>query len=182
MNVLESLAQMVESAPRTGAAIIWKQVFADLDTVRLPVDYIQWIDAFGGGYFDEYIYLLDPSAAQSYYNLVHAHREQIKTLEYVWSAGEERPEEVLSSGVRLIPWASTDNGEFLYWVSDPKIDPDDWTIVMNEARGDEWLRFRVGAITFLEGALSGSITSDMFWPDFPLVKHRFILLSQLGDR
>ncbi|MFL5995742.1 MAG: hypothetical protein ACJ736_15795 [Streptomyces sp.] len=35
----------------------------------------------------------------------------------------------------------TDNGNYLFWITEPESDPDVWRIAINEARGHDWYTF-----------------------------------------
>ena len=161
-------------APPRG--VIARSDWADVQValgVELPTDYRCLVDEFGGGYIDEYLYLLEPQRRNPYYDLGEAGSERVEALEYLWDRGEKRPEELVGTGARVYPWATTDNGEVLYWLMKPESPPDDWTVMVNEARGPEWERFDVGCLEFLTGVLSGRITSEILSSLFPTSPHSF---------
>ena len=90
----------------------------------------------------------------------------------LWEEGEPRPVE-LTDDRHLIPWASTDNGEFAYWLAADHCPPEQWTVMVNEARGDEWEHFRMGCVDFLLGLLRREVHSEILWSRFPLDVHNF---------
>jgi hypothetical protein len=104
----------------------------------LPADYISVIDSFGGGRLDGYLWLLEPDCVNKGYGLIEAYDEQTEALDMLWDEGEPRPAEMTIPGSKLIPWASTDNGEFLYWQVPPGSRPGAWKVMVNEARGGDW--------------------------------------------
>ncbi len=108
-----------------------------------------------------------------HYDLVGALEERTEANEMLWDAGEMRPDFLDDPALRLVPWASTDNGEFIYWVVDPARAPDEWEVAVNEARGDDWQKFPLGFSGFLSAVLQGEITSELLSSDFPLAVHQF---------
>ena len=151
----------------------WAEVQAALG-IALPADYRRLIDEFGGGYIDDYLYLLEPRCRNPYYDLGEVASERVEALEDLWHRGEERPDELAQeTGARVFPWATTDNGEVVYWLINPGAAPGDWVVMVNEARGPEWERFDVGCLEFLAGVLDGRIASDILSSRFPTSPHSF---------
>lgn len=74
---------------------------------------------------------------------------------------------------RVIPWATTDNGEYLYWLVLPGSHPDEWTAMVNEARGDWWEHFDVGCVQMLARLLTGDIRLEILSSSFPTPVHEF---------
>lgn len=58
----------------------------------------------------------------------------------------------------------TDNGEYLFWVTEPADAPEKWAIAANEARGPRWYIYDGGLADFLTAVLSGRETVPLF-PD-----------------
>ena len=58
----------------------------------------------------------------------------------------------------LIPWGLDESGNTVWWLTTGE--PDQWPVVANEARGDEWQRFDGGAVAFLVGAAQRERASD----------------------
>jgi len=170
---LSELKAMV--APPSGVAprADWSDV-EEAVGIQLPTDYRRLVDEYGGGYIDDYLYLLEPRCRNQYYDLAEAGAERTEALQYLWDGGEARPAELAAgTEVRVYPWATTDNGEALYWLVIPGTSPDDWIVMVNEARGPRWERFDVGCLDFLVNVLSGRITSDILWSRFPTSPHSF---------
>jgi hypothetical protein len=57
----------------------------------------------------------------------------------------------------LLPWGIDESGNVVWWLTETE---DDWPVVANEARGEEWHRHDGGAVSFLVALLSGRETSD----------------------
>ncbi|MEU0405475.1 histone-like nucleoid-structuring protein Lsr2 [Streptomyces sp. NPDC006197] len=66
----------------------------------------------------------------------------------------------------------TDNGEYLFWLTDPAGVPEEWTIAANEARGPRWYAYGGGLADFLTAVLSGRETVPLF-PDSFLTQGAF---------
>lgn len=167
-------------APPSG--VVARADWADVQLllgVELPADYRRLVDEFGGGYLDEYLYLLEPHYQNPYYDLGEAASERLEALEHLWDRGEERPEELAGTQARVYPWATTDNGEALYWLMKPGARPDDWIVMVNEARGPAWELFDVGCLEFLIGVLNGRISSDILSSLFPASSHSFARILPL---
>lgn len=92
----------------------------------------------------------------------------------LWDEGEPKPSYLDAPGVRVIPWATTDNGEFLYWLVKPGQRPEDWTVLINEARGWEWEHCDMGCAAFLVASLTGEVRSDILWSNYPSYPHKFM--------
>jgi hypothetical protein len=131
------------------------------------------VDTYGGGRFDNYLWLLEPGCANRYYELGYVKRERDEALELLWGGGEPRPEQLDMPGTSVIPWGVTDNGEVLYWLLAPAAAADGWTVLINEARGERWEHLRVGCSEALVGLLSGEIHSEILSSSFPLIDHEF---------
>ncbi|MFF2819662.1 SMI1/KNR4 family protein [Kitasatospora cineracea] len=151
----------------------WDVVQHQLGT-DLPSDYKTFIDTYGGGYVDTYLWVLEPGCANEFYDLIHADEERAEANQQLWDGGEKKPAELEGTDARLIPWASTDNGEFLYWLARPGKDPDEWTVMVNEARGPWWEHLDMGFTQFLAAALSGDIRSEILSDSFPTDPHTFV--------
>ncbi|MGC0314647.1 SMI1/KNR4 family protein [Kitasatospora acidiphila] len=171
-NAAEQLARLLPGFP-TGRPKDWVSTTERLGT-ELPSDYKEFIDLRGGGYVDGYLYVLEPDCANRSCDLVGNVEERTEAFDYLWDGSEEKPAELREPGARFIPWASTDNGEFIYWLAKPGQDPDDWTIVINEARGDWYEYLDMGFARFLRSALTGEIRSEILSDHyFPTTPHTF---------
>ncbi|GAA2415963.1 hypothetical protein GCM10010420_52640 [Streptomyces glaucosporus] len=150
----------------------WRQVESRLGTA-LPADYKQLVDLYGGGVFDDTIWLLEPDCANEHYDLLTKNKNRPEELEYLWATGEPKPAELHEEGSKLVAWAVTENGEYLFWLARSGQHPDDWTIMINEGRGPEWESHPVSCSEFLRSILlTGGVESDIFF-DMPFEEHDF---------
>jgi hypothetical protein len=139
-------------------SIDWPTVSAALGS-DLPRDYRELAEAYGGGQFDDYLYLLDPSG-DSGYGIVSMQEERTEALAMLWADGEPKPPH-LTDGSRLVVWATTDDGHCMYWLAKPGVSPDDWTVLVGEGRGPHWEHFPMGCAAFLIGTLTGKVRSEL---------------------
>nr|WSZ98596.1 SMI1/KNR4 family protein [Streptomyces sp. NBC_00857] len=169
-----SIAHLVQAIPPTTTPRPkdWQQVESQVGA-SLPKDYKQLVDAYGGGSFDDSIWLLEPWCANRYYDLVTENKERPEILERLWTMGEPKPPELAEEGVRVIPWALTENGMYLYWLVRPEQDPEDWTVILNEGRGPGWERHSVPCGQFLEGVLLTGDVESSYFEDLPADTHEF---------
>ncbi|MFF9068229.1 SMI1/KNR4 family protein [Streptomyces sp. NPDC014891] len=138
----------------------------------LPCDYKELVRVYGGGHWDDYLYVLEPGCPNDDYDLAAWARNQTEDLEGLWEF-EKKPVELEAEGARVIPWAVTDNGECLYWLVLPGVPPERWTVMVNEARGGRWEHFPVSCTRFLAAALEGELRSGVISSSFPLATHTF---------
>ncbi len=137
----------------------------------LPEDYKELIETYGGSHWDDYLYVLEPECSNAHYDMIKWEREQSEILEEDWEC-EEKPVQLQPEGSRLVPWGTTDNGEVLFWLVLPGEDPDNWTVMIREARGEGWEHFELGCADFLAAALTGEVRSEILSSRFPLEEHR----------
>lgn len=170
----ESVEQLTLVLPRTnpGQPKDWPSVARQLGT-ELPSDYKEFIETFGGGYVDSYLHIVEPDCPNEACELVDFVEERTEALEYLWDSSEDKPHELAEPGDRLIACAMTDNGEYVYWLAKAGQDPDDWTVMVNEARGEWWEHLDMSFARFLLSSLTGEIRCEILSDDFPTSPHTF---------
>ncbi|WP_328738746.1 SMI1/KNR4 family protein [Streptomyces erythrochromogenes] len=173
-NALTRLLE-IAPAPSEPRQKDWGEVERSLGD-ELPADYKELIHVYGGSNWDSYLYVLEPRCPNENYDLIEWAQNQAEDLEDLWEF-EKKPAELEVEGARVIPWATTDNGECLYWLFRPGLDPDQWTVMVNEARGDRWEHFSASCTQFLASALDGGLQSNILSSLFPRATHEF---RQLG--
>ncbi|MFD4697241.1 SMI1/KNR4 family protein [Streptomyces niveus] len=176
-HVTNALNRLLEIAPAPSEPRQkdWGEVEHILG-VELPADYKELIHVYGGSNWDDYLYVLEPGCPNENYDLIEWAEHQAKDLEDLWEF-EKKPTELEVEGSRVIPWATTDNGECLYWLVRSGCMSDQWTVMVNEARGDRWEHFSVPCTQFLASALDGQLRSTILSSLFPRATHEF---RQLG--
>jgi len=149
---MERLLEMIPP-PGESQARDWADIERQLG-VSLPADYKQLVDAYGGGVFDEAIWLLEPGCSNPEYDLLE-------------------PAALQEEGTRVLPWAyGEEGGEYLYWLIRPGVEPESWTVLINEGRGPEWEGHPQSCAQFLLNVLAGEIQSELF-SELPAEEHQF---------
>ncbi|MCX4959911.1 SMI1/KNR4 family protein [Streptomyces virginiae] len=163
-----AIAHLVEAIPPSGAprAHDWARVEEELGTI-LPSDYKQLVDLYGGGLFDDAIWVLEPDCPNKHYDLVTENHDRVEAQHGLWKGGEPKPAELAEAGSRTVAWAVTENGDCLYWLARPGLEPDQWTVLIKEGRGRDWEFHTQSCSEFLQSILlTGGTESEMFY-DFP---------------
>jgi hypothetical protein len=139
----------------------------------IPSDYKELFEVFGPGSFDEFVWLLHPSANANL-DLVRQNRKCEVLLQALRADGAMIPYDLIDD--RLLAWATTDNGDVCYWHA--TTGPADlWHVVVNQMGSDEWTAFEMTATQFIWSVLSGNLVVATFPHDFPAVSPRFVRLQ-----
>ncbi|MFC5173080.1 SMI1/KNR4 family protein [Streptomyces mutomycini] len=167
---VERLTELVApSGPRRSRD--WPAVERALGTA-LPTDYRQLVETYGGGVFDETIWLLDPACPDDDHELLAQATESAETLKKLWEV-EPRPTQLQESGAEVLPWAYIEGtGAMLYWLVKPGQEPDEWTVMFNEGRGPLWEHHDAQCASFLLAVLTGRAETNYF-PALPVDQHQF---------
>ncbi|GHF40817.1 hypothetical protein GCM10010218_22790 [Streptomyces mashuensis] len=129
----------------------------------LPADYKQLADAYGPGEFCGFIHLYHPHAPTPWVNLTGPMPTTIRQqLQHDHDSGT-RP--APHDPQHLFPIGVTDNGEYLYWITEPPIAPDQWHVALTEARGPLWHTHEGGIADFLVAVLTGREEVPLFPED-----------------
>ncbi|MFC5253513.1 Lsr2 family DNA-binding protein [Streptomyces nigrescens] len=167
MNDLEELKRICP--PPTNrpvhASPDWDLIEQRLGT-RLPNDYKELFEAYGPGGFFDFVALFEPQSDLVAIDIGAQTPKVIASLEKRRDWSGYRIPYATSS---LQPAAVTDNGEYVFWVTEPKNSPDLWKIAVNEASGDRWFTFAGTMTAFLKAFCEHSISVPMF-PDSLLEK------------
>lgn len=149
----------------------WRVIERQMET-SLPNDYKELIDRMGGGYLEEYMYILEPDCRNRHYDLVDMTDERTDVNDFFFDE-EGKPPELQAKGSFLIPWATTDNGEYLFWRCLPGQHPNKWTIMINQGRDWTWEHINLNCTDFLHASLKKEVRSEILYDDFPLSLHVF---------
>lgn len=159
---------------RWRGGIDWK-VFEHGLGFPLPNDYKGIVEAYGPGQFGEFIYVHQPNAPNEFLDLASENDGYLESLRDLQESGIpvhyklEPPAELICCG-------REDNGDPIFWHRvDP--DPETWTIVILEARGDGEYRHQGDLSDFLCRALAGEIRVSVFPDDFPPSQAGFTALT-----
>lgn len=167
MSTDELLATFPSDQPPAAVpAPVWRDVASQLGEM-LPSDYVELVESYGPGSFDDFLWVFQPESSRQAIDLVSQARTQLQALRDLQAGGEPIPYNVAEGESELLPWAVTDSGDTCYWVMRPGKSPDDWTVVVNESRGPTWEEFSGGVSEFLLAVLTGRHRSSVFPEDFP---------------
>ncbi|MFF7730838.1 histone-like nucleoid-structuring protein Lsr2 [Streptomyces sp. NPDC008001] len=129
----------------------------------LPDDYKQLADAYGPGTFCGFLHLYHPHAPTQWVDLTGPMPATIRQqLQHDRDRGTHP---VPHDPRHLFPMGATDNGEYLFWVTEPPTVPDQWHIALNEARGPRWYAYEGGIADFLVAVLTGQARVLLFPKD-----------------
>ncbi len=154
----------------TGTPDKWQSVEQALGTT-LPLDYKQFIDTYGTGWFAGYIALISPFYEE--WPLLEF-KDEILNL-YEWRK-EEFPEgrppfPTYPEPGGLLPWGVDENGGAFFWRTTGH--PEEWTtVVLNADYDDVYDEYPTSLTSFLTGLLEGTIVVSRFPPDLDLQSFR----------
>jgi hypothetical protein len=103
----------------------------------LPASYKNMIDQFGESRWGDFLNILCPFSEIPNLNLMKKGQvilEADRTTRESWPAHYPLPLYPEAGG--LLPWAATDNGDTLYWITEA--DPNEWPTVIKEPRAPEF--------------------------------------------
>ncbi|MGW4690612.1 Lsr2 family DNA-binding protein [Streptomyces sp. NPDC004244] len=147
--------------PRTEPdPIDWDLVETELG-MQLPDDYKLLASTYGPGRFGDYIAIHHPHGVTPYSSLTGPMPSRVRA--YLQDDYDHGTYPVPYDPRHLFVIGSTDNGEYLFWITEPEDSPDTWRIAVNEARGPLWFTYDGTLTDFLTSVLSG--TTDV--PQFP---------------
>lgn len=165
-RALDRLATLVPPPQATQSHPEWSEVERLLKT-RLPDDYKSLVELYGPGAFDGFLWILQPAETNEHLDLTAQRDVRLGALRVLQRQGEAIPFQIDTGNEVLLPWAITDNGDVVYWVADPRDEPNKWSVVINEARGPLWEGFDGSATEFLRAVLAKSFVPSSFPGDFP---------------
>ena len=166
--MLQQLVQAVQPPRGRPADVDWDLAERQAGS-RLPADYKALVEMYGPGSWDGFLHVFQPMCENQHIDLARQQEPALWALDYLQVRGEPMPYPLSE----LMAVAGTDNGDTVYWLERPHEDPDAWTIVVNEARGPEWVAYDGGLVAFLADVLSRAFQCDVFPDDFPGTHPRF---------
>ncbi|MFF3412247.1 SMI1/KNR4 family protein [Streptomyces sp. NPDC002742] len=148
--------------PGGGRTVKWAAVEKELG-VELPADYKRLVETYGGGVFAGALWLLEPGCPDPLYDMVIQTAERGEILAELWESGEDKPSELHEGNAGLVPWGYAEGGgHYLYWLVRPGVEPEEWTIILNEGRGPLWETYPMSCSQFLLEVVAGTTTSFYF--------------------
>lgn len=149
-----SLASIVPSPLSSPRQLDWERLEEEIG-FPLPDDYREIVESYGPGLFSDFIFIFDAVPDNLNIYIREQDRLAIEALRYLEERGNEVIPFQVSPTSELIGCGRTVNGDMLYWRTRFSDDPNAWTIVGNESRGDEWFEYQGGLDQFLTACLSG---------------------------
>lgn len=145
--------------PGPTSNIHWETVEANLG-MPLPQDYKELADRYGPGVFNGFVHVYHPHGATEHADLTGPVPGRIRAR--LSRDREQGTHPVPYDPETLFACAVTDNGEYLFWITDPAGDPDRWRIAVNQARGPDWFTYDGTLTAFLTAVLGGRIEVPLF--------------------
>ncbi|MGW0827495.1 SMI1/KNR4 family protein [Streptomyces sp. NPDC002845] len=172
MSVAELAHWAGLSYPMVRCEVDWDEVTEQIDS-PLPSDYRELVGNFGGGSFDRHIWIHAPRTDGGPYDLVAGVAEREDALRILWDAGEEIPSWLDVDRDKLITWASTGDGEYIYWwVAHGEEDAGKWPVVVQDLDGD-WEVFRMSSSDFLVAWVRGQLSTELISTTFAYLENSF---------
>ncbi|MDI3388747.1 Lsr2 family protein [Streptomyces sp. B-S-A8] len=128
--------------------------------MQLPDDYKELASAYGPGRFADYLQLYHPHGNTQYVDLAGPMPARIRSQ--LQSDYDQGTYPVPYDPRHLFTMGVTDNGEYLFWITEPQDAPDNWRIAVNEARGPRWFTYDGTVTGFLVSVLSGETAVPQF--------------------
>lgn len=165
--MLDRLTAIVPPPARpseTGTAADWLAVEARVGTA-LPADYKALVQAYGTGEFYEFMSVLNPFATHEFRNLLCVAEWRLRNYnecrrlmpEYFTVPAFPEPG-------RVYPWATTINGDELYWITEGP--PDGWGVMFIETRSSDPLRFPMTTTEFLVALFTRTVDPPLYPEDY----------------
>jgi hypothetical protein len=163
---IRQLVELVEPPSRREVSDHrWDVVEGDL-SVRLPNDYKELVETYGPGVFGGFLHIYQPNAPWVQLDLKQQSDAELEALRELKEDGEEIPY-LLDGLAELISFGRSENGDAIFWHCADRSAPENWTVVVKEARGEEWFAFDGGATDFLFSVLARDVRVSIFPSDFP---------------
>lgn len=144
--------------------------------ITLPKDYKDFIDIYGTGGIDNFLWILNPFVEDENVNFLKKKEELLNAYQ---ESKNKFPElyqyNIFPSSEGLLPWGYTDNADELYWLTSEKLE--DWKIIIYESRSSENYCYSYTMTEFLYQIVSKEIICDAFSEDFPNENPIFIAVN-----
>ena len=137
---------------QVGTLIEWQAVEQQLG-VTLPLDFREFIFAYGTGQLGRFYWVWNPFRGSTFV-------EQVRLI-----CGYERelqrqfpqyyPYPIYPECPGFLPWGSDDNGNYYGWLTDGP--PDQWLVLSNGVRGQGYRLHRCNMTGYLAGVFRGEI-------------------------
>lgn len=138
--------------------------------ITFPMDYKMFIDSYGEGSINEFLWILSPFSENENLNSI----EKYKVMEDAYSSMKnEFPEQFsfdfYNGKIGLFPWGITDNGDELFW----NFTDDIIELVVYESRYVSNISYTMSMEEFLYKLLRKEIVCPIFPDDFILEENYY---------
>jgi hypothetical protein len=157
---LRSIAPPPAEPLEPGVPDGWPRVEAELGTA-LPDDFKRFTELYGSGKFDDFLYLLNPFAADPAGNLIAARDTMLEAYAETRAKFPDRlPLPPWPEPGGLLPLGRSDNGNELYWLTGAE--PAGWAVVAFAGRSTRHEIHPHPVTRFLALLLSGDLETQVF--------------------
>jgi len=133
--------------------------------LRLPADYKLLLEDFGSGYFNGFLYPFNSFIVDPLLQLEIASSKYAEIDRRNRAGGISIPCPIYPEPGGMLAWGKSDNGDVLFWLTDPTDEPDRWAIVASESRGPRWFAHPGPMSEFLVDLLTEAISIPFFGPE-----------------
>jgi hypothetical protein len=142
----------------------WAECEAEL--TKLPPDYKSFLEDYGTGCIDGFIWIFNPSSQNPNLNLLVQVKRQLSALdELIKQKTEDKIYPLYPEKSGLLPFGITDNGDVLFWKTIGT--PENWSVVVGNSRSPEYQEFQSSMTGFIGSVLNGATKVATFPEDFP---------------
>lgn len=158
---VDALVALVGPDRRQPPPVDWPSVQRAVGSA-LPVDYRMLVELTGSVYAGGFLGMFAPGHRNPNLDLLVQIGARLGALQELKRAfGDEAcPYPLWFEPGGLLPWGASDNGDVLYWRTQGH--PDQWTVVVGEARGPAFEEFPLPASDFLHAFVEGRLECSIF--------------------
>ena len=141
--------------------------------IELPLDYKEFINAYGTGSRNDFMWILTPFDKSEYINFTTMGPKICKA--YVTSkltCPDYFKHDVFPTTGGILPWGYTENGDELYWLTEGN--SNEWKIIVYESRSSDFYEYNMGMVQFIYELITKKITCPAFPDYFPCEISEFI--------
>ncbi|NIF19822.1 SMI1/KNR4 family protein [Pantoea sp. Cy-639] len=166
---IQGLVRTLTPPPRpseSGVGITWPPLDSGM---QFPRDFIEFITKYGTGRIADFILIFNPFSANEEVNFFRQKELILQDFrELIDSDSDYYSCKLYPETNGLVPVGVTDNGDYIFWVSNSKAESDEWTTAIIPARSPDVEYFDSDLTTLLERVLSKSIKCDSLLDEFPV--------------
>ncbi len=145
-----------QSPFETGSEEAWLRAAGQLGS-RPPIDYVYFINSYGTGRINKFLWVFNPFAGNRSLNLVAQMPLILGSIrESRAECPEDYPYPLYFEPGGILPWGVSDDGDYYFWLTGGS--PDQWTVVTVPRHAEvEW--FNLPMSLFIARALKGQLKS-----------------------